>query len=152
MKSVISFDTGITILQYLILFCLPVLIVTRMKHVGMTTKEMLLTFIPFYGLKYRYKVFIKINPEKVHRHTPFVRSKTAYWLKNMKKSALNFWLLFGISIIISAIIISFFVKMLKAVLFVILVFALAPVIYLILRLILPGKKPTDDDDKLKTRH
>lgn len=70
----------------------------------------------------------------------------------MKKGTLQFWLLFGISILISAVIISFFVEMLKIVLYLILVLALAPIIYLILKLILPGKKPTDDDDKLKTRH
>lgn len=70
----------------------------------------------------------------------------------MKKTTLNSWLILGISLIISAIIISFFVKMLKAALFVILVLALAPVIYFILKRILPGRKPTDDNDKLKTRH
>lgn len=70
----------------------------------------------------------------------------------MKKDTINFWLIFGISIVISAIIISFFVEVIKAVLFGILVLALAPVIYILIKLILPGKKPTDDDDKLKTRH
>lgn len=70
----------------------------------------------------------------------------------MKKSPANFWLLFGISIIISAVIISFFVKMLKVVLAVILILALSPIVYMILKLILPGKNSTDDNDKLKTRH
>jgi zinc transporter ZupT len=70
----------------------------------------------------------------------------------MKKSTLNSWLILGISLVISALIISIFVKVLKAVLFVILVLALAPIIYLLIKSILPGKKPTDDDDKLKTRH
>lgn len=70
----------------------------------------------------------------------------------MKKSTIQFWLLFGVSIILSAVIISFFVEMLKVVLYAILVLALAPIIYAILRLLVPGKKSTDDDDKLKTRH
>lgn len=70
----------------------------------------------------------------------------------MKKSTLNSWLILGISLIISAIIISFFIKMLKAALFVILVLALAPVVYFLLKRILPGRNSTNDDDKLKTRH
>lgn len=70
----------------------------------------------------------------------------------MKKSTINFWLIFGLSILIAAAIIPFVVEALKVVLYLVLVLALAPIIYLILKLILPGKKPTDDDDKLKTRH
>lgn len=57
MREVISFDSGIEVLQYLIMFYLPVLTLIRMKYIGLTYKEMLLTFIPFYGIKYRYKVF-----------------------------------------------------------------------------------------------
>jgi hypothetical protein len=70
----------------------------------------------------------------------------------MSKSTLNFWILFAVSLILSTIAISLFFKMIKLVLFVILVLALAPVIYIVLRLVFPGKKPGDGGDKLKTRH
>ncbi|WP_255345433.1 hypothetical protein [Pontibacter sp. BAB1700] len=42
-------------------------------------------------------------------------------------------------------------KVLKAVLFVILVLVLAPIIYIVLKLILPGAKGKSEDDKLKSR-
>ncbi|MBC5992697.1 hypothetical protein [Pontibacter cellulosilyticus] len=67
----------------------------------------------------------------------------------MTKDNIRFWLLFIVSIAISAVVISLFVKALKLVLYVILVLALAPVIYIMLRSIIPGRKR--DDDKLKTR-
>ncbi|WP_242926495.1 hypothetical protein [Pontibacter vulgaris] len=69
----------------------------------------------------------------------------------MSKSTLNFWILFAVSLILSAIVIAVFFKILKAVLFLILILALAPVIYILLKLIMPGKK-TGEGDKLKTRH
>jgi uncharacterized membrane protein len=69
----------------------------------------------------------------------------------MDKRTLYFWLIFIASIIISAIIISVFVKAVKVVILVILALALAPVVFFILKkLLLPGKK--DDSDKLKTRN
>ncbi|QCR23798.1 hypothetical protein [Pontibacter sp. SGAir0037] len=67
----------------------------------------------------------------------------------MNKSTLNFWLLFIISLVISALAVSVFIKVLKLIIYVILVLALAPVVYLLLKLILPGRKTKDD--KLKTR-
>lgn len=67
----------------------------------------------------------------------------------INKSTLHFWLLFIISIVLSVIVISLFVKALKIIFYVIIVLALAPVIYLMLRLALPGKK--SKEDKLKTR-
>jgi hypothetical protein len=70
----------------------------------------------------------------------------------MNKSALNFWILFIVSLVISILVISLFVKVLKAALFVILVLVLAPIIYILLRLVLPGSKGKSEGDKLKTRH
>lgn len=68
----------------------------------------------------------------------------------MDKRTLSFWLLFIASIAISAVIISVFVKALKLVLMVVLILALAPVIFFILkRLLMPGNK--DKTDKLKRR-
>ncbi|PRY04627.1 hypothetical protein CLV24_13433 [Pontibacter ummariensis] len=59
----------------------------------------------------------------------------------------HFWILFIASVIISGLIITVFVKALKVVLMVILVLALAPIIYFLLRLLVPkGRK--DDADKL----
>ncbi len=57
MGNTISFDAGVEIFQYLIVFYIPVLTFVIMKYIGMRYKEMLLAFVPFYGLKYRYKVF-----------------------------------------------------------------------------------------------
>ncbi|MHA6246394.1 hypothetical protein ACXYMU_00535 [Pontibacter sp. CAU 1760] len=69
----------------------------------------------------------------------------------MNNRKLHFWLIFIASIIISALIISVLVKAMKLILMGILVLALTPVVYLILKkLLLPQKK--DDSDKLKTRH
>lgn len=60
-------------------------------------------------------------------------------------------MIFIASIIISALIISVLVKAMKLILMGILVLALTPVVYLILKkLLLPQQK--DDSDKLKTRH
>ena len=70
----------------------------------------------------------------------------------MSRQTINFWVLFTISIILSAIIISVFVKALKVILMVILILALAPIVYLVLRLIIPGQKTIDEDDKLGKRH
>ena len=70
----------------------------------------------------------------------------------MSRQTINFWVLFTISVILSAIVISVFVKALKFVLMALLVLALSPVIYLILRLIIPGQKTIDENDKLKKRH
>ena len=67
----------------------------------------------------------------------------------MTKDNIRFWLLFTVSILISAVAISFFIEALKLVLYIILVLALAPIVYIILRSIIPGRK--SDDDKLKTR-
>ncbi|MBD1398128.1 hypothetical protein H9Q13_13215 [Pontibacter sp. JH31] len=69
----------------------------------------------------------------------------------MSKSTLNFWILFAVSIILSVLVISIFVKVLKAALFIILVLVLAPIIYVALKLILPGAKGKSEDDKLKFR-
>ncbi|MFD3001346.1 hypothetical protein ACFS7Z_13310 [Pontibacter toksunensis] len=68
----------------------------------------------------------------------------------MDKRTLYIWLLLIASILISGIIISVFVKALKVVLMAILVLALAPVIFFILkRLLMPGSK--SKTDKLKKR-
>ena len=67
----------------------------------------------------------------------------------MTKDNIRFWLLFILSVAISAAAIAFFVKALKIVLYLILVLALTPIIYIILRSIIPGRKK--QDDKLKTR-
>ena len=68
----------------------------------------------------------------------------------MSKRTLYFWFIFVASIIISAAIISVLVKALKLILAVILVLALTPVVFFILkRLLLPDKK--DESEKLKTR-
>ena len=69
----------------------------------------------------------------------------------MNKSTLNFWILFAVSIILSVLVISIFVKVLKAALFIILVLVLAPIIYVALKLVLPGAKGKSEDDKLKSR-
>ena len=70
----------------------------------------------------------------------------------MSRQTINFWVLFIISIIISAIVISVFVKALKVILMVLLVLALAPIVYMVLRLIIPGQKTVDENDKLGKRH
>jgi hypothetical protein len=70
----------------------------------------------------------------------------------MSRQTINFWVLFVISVILSVIVISVFVKALKFVLMALLVLALTPVIYLVLRLIIPGHKTIDENDKLKKRH
>ncbi|AKD02604.1 hypothetical protein POKO110462_08850 [Pontibacter korlensis] len=67
----------------------------------------------------------------------------------MRKQTINFWILFTVSTILSAIAISLFFKALKVILMVVLILALTPIIYLILRLIFPTKK--DEDDKLRKR-
>lgn len=67
----------------------------------------------------------------------------------MAKHNIKRWAVFGVSILLSAIIISLLLTVIKAVIFVILVLALAPVIYFILQLILPGKKR--DSDELNIR-
>lgn len=68
----------------------------------------------------------------------------------MDKRTLYIWLLLVASIIISGIIISVFVKAIKVVLMAILILALAPVIFFILkRLLMPGNK--GKTDKLKKR-
>lgn len=69
----------------------------------------------------------------------------------MNKRTLYFWLIFIVSIIISVVIISVLVKAMKLVLMAILVLAITPIVFFILKkLLLPGKK--DNSDKLKTRH
>lgn len=71
-------------------------------------------------------------------------------IEPMDKRTLYIWLLLAASIIIAGIIISVFVKAIKVVLMVILVLALAPVIFFVLkRLLLPGNKSRKD--KLKKR-
>ncbi|WP_299759093.1 hypothetical protein [uncultured Pontibacter sp.] len=67
----------------------------------------------------------------------------------MSKKTINFWILFSVSVILSAIAISLFFKALKVILIVILTLALAPIIYFMLRLIFPVKR--DKDDKLRKR-
>ncbi|GAB3823612.1 hypothetical protein [Pontibacter rugosus] len=67
----------------------------------------------------------------------------------MSKQSINFWVLFAVSIVISAILISVFVKALKIILMAILVLALAPIVFFALRMLIPTKK--DENDKLKRR-
>ncbi|WP_276498690.1 hypothetical protein [Pontibacter litorisediminis] len=67
----------------------------------------------------------------------------------MSRQTINFWILFSVSVILSALAITIFFKALKVILIVILTLALAPVIYLILRMIFPIKKR--DEDKLRER-
>lgn len=45
------------ILPYMIIFYIPILSVIRMKYIGMKWKDILVSFIPFYGLKNSYKIF-----------------------------------------------------------------------------------------------
>lgn len=67
----------------------------------------------------------------------------------MSKSTINFWILLILSIAISAVLIGIFVKALKFILTLILILALTPIVYIVLRLVFPAKK--DDDDKLRKR-
>ncbi|OKL41048.1 hypothetical protein [Pontibacter flavimaris] len=67
----------------------------------------------------------------------------------MSRQAANFWILFSVSVILSALAITIFFKALKVILIVILTLALAPIIYLLLRMIFPIKKR--DEDKLRER-
>ncbi|GHA66612.1 hypothetical protein [Pontibacter akesuensis] len=67
----------------------------------------------------------------------------------MTKKTINLWILFAVSIVISALLISVFVKALKLVLMAILVLALTPVVFFILRRFFPAKK--DSSDKLGKR-
>ncbi|MBB5285345.1 hypothetical protein HNQ92_003502 [Rhabdobacter roseus] len=39
----------------LIILFIPILAIIRMRYLGMSGKEFLLSFIPIYGAKYRYK-------------------------------------------------------------------------------------------------
>jgi hypothetical protein len=45
------------ILPYMIIFYIPTISVVRMRSIGMTWKEILISFIPFWGIKNSYKVF-----------------------------------------------------------------------------------------------
>lgn len=67
----------------------------------------------------------------------------------MTKDNIRFWLLFILSVVISVVAISLFVKALKIVLFLILVLALTPIVYIILRSVIPVRK--NNSDKLKSR-
>ncbi|WP_266203335.1 hypothetical protein [Pontibacter kalidii] len=67
----------------------------------------------------------------------------------MSRQTINFWILFSVSVILSALAITIFFKALKVILIVILTLALAPIIYLVLRMIFPIKKR--DEDKLRER-
>lgn len=71
----------------------------------------------------------------------------------MTKDNIRFGVILAASLLLSALAISLFLKVLKVAIFVILVLALAPVVYfilqLILRLLLPGSKRKSD--KLKMR-
>ena len=67
----------------------------------------------------------------------------------MSRQTINFWILFSVSVILSALAITLFFKALKVILIVILTLALAPIIYLVLRMIFPIKKR--DEDKLRER-
>lgn len=67
----------------------------------------------------------------------------------MTRKAINLWILFAVSVVISALLISVFVKALKLVLMAILVLALAPIIFLVLKRFFPAKK--DSTDKLGKR-
>ncbi len=69
----------------------------------------------------------------------------------MTRQTINFWVLFTVSIILAALLVSVFVKALKFILMLILVLALAPIIYFLLKLILPGSKNTKDQDEIQKR-
>lgn len=49
------------ILPVLIIFYIPILVIIRMKFIKMSWKEMLLSLIPFYGIRYQFKIFTKKN-------------------------------------------------------------------------------------------
>lgn|GEM_PF-6835232 len=49
----------VKILPFIIIFYIPLVTILRMRYVGMTWKEALKSFIPFYGFKYRFKLFQK---------------------------------------------------------------------------------------------
>ncbi|RIJ37392.1 hypothetical protein [Pontibacter oryzae] len=61
----------------------------------------------------------------------------------MMKKTINFWILLLVSIAISAMLIGVFVKALKFILMMILILALTPIIYIVLRLIFPTNKSED---------
>jgi hypothetical protein len=44
-------------LQYTILLYLPIISVIRMKYLKFSIKQILSSFIPFYGLKFRQKIY-----------------------------------------------------------------------------------------------
>lgn len=67
----------------------------------------------------------------------------------MSRQTINFWILFSVSVILSALAITLFFKALKVILIVILTLALVPIIYLVLRMFFPIKKR--DEDKLRER-
>jgi len=50
-----SFSTQI--LPYLVIFFIPIITIIRMKFFKCSWNNIFKSFIPFYGLKYRFKVF-----------------------------------------------------------------------------------------------
>lgn len=61
----------------------------------------------------------------------------------MSRQTIKFWILLILSIAISAMLIGVFVKALKFILMMILILALTPIIYIVLRLIFPTNKSED---------
>ncbi len=47
------------ILPYLVIFYIPTVTILRMKYLKYSWKEIFKSFIPFYGVKYRFRVFKK---------------------------------------------------------------------------------------------
>ncbi len=45
------------ILPYLVIFYIPIITIIRMKYLKCSWRCIFKSFIPFYGLKYRFKVF-----------------------------------------------------------------------------------------------
>lgn len=69
----------------------------------------------------------------------------------MNTKALNFWALFLVSILLAMLVISLFYKIMKAVIFLLLVLILSPIIYLVLRRMVRPRIIKEKDGKLKER-
>lgn len=69
----------------------------------------------------------------------------------MNTKALNFWALFLVSILLAMLAISLFYKIMKAIIFLLLVLILSPIIYLVLRRMVRPRIIKEKDDKLKVR-
>lgn len=42
--------------SWIVMVYIPIVAIARMKYMGYTKKEMLMSIIPFYGIKYRFRL------------------------------------------------------------------------------------------------